>query len=260
MSKKTKSAKSIRKLTLTAILAAIVVVLQVVGGIPIGPVSITLTLVPIVVGAILLGPAYGTALGLIFGIIVSILSITGKDPGGQMVFAANPFIAWALCLLKGAAAGFLPSVVCKFFNEKKIAPSVLVALSGAFLTVVGVAVGRLTKGSGAVKTSVIVALVALAAAGYLLLVRYALRGENAAVYLASMTAPIANTGIFIIGMLIFFRPTLEAWAGGKDTIVFVLTGIAGINFLIEFALAVILAPAIALIVKSASKSLHHSAD
>ena len=52
---------SVVRLTSLAILAALVVVLQTVAsGIRIGPVPISLTLVPIVVGAILFGPdGYG---------------------------------------------------------------------------------------------------------------------------------------------------------------------------------------------------------
>ena len=190
-----KSTKRIRNLVLTAILAALIVGLQFIGGINIGPFSITLTLIPIVVGAILLGPAFGATLGLVFGLIVSIFSITGRDPGGQMVFAASPVIAWALCLLKGAAAGFLPAVVYRAVKQKTLAA-----------------------------------------------------------YLASMTAPVANTGIFIVGMLLFFRPLLEAWSGGQNALVYAITGLAGINFLIEFAVAVVFAPAVALVVKSVGKS------
>ncbi len=187
--------KRIRNLVLMAILAALIVGLQFIGGISIGPFSITLTLIPIVVGAILLGPVFGAVLGLVFGLIVSIFSITGRDPGGQMVFAASPVIAWALCLLKGAAAGFLPAVVYRAVKQKTLAA-----------------------------------------------------------YLASMTAPVANTGIFIVGMLLFFRPLLETWAGGQNALVYAITGLAGINFLIEFAVAVLFAPAVAIVVKSVGKS------
>ena len=190
-----KNTKRIRNLVLLAILAALIVGLQFIGGISIGPFSITLTLIPIVVGAILLGPVFGAVLGLVFGLIVSIFSITGRDPGGQMVFAASPVIAWALCLLKGAAAGFLPAVVYRAVKQKTLAA-----------------------------------------------------------YLASMTAPVANTGIFIVGMLLFFRPLLETWAGGQNALVYAITGLAGINFLIEFAVAVLFAPAVAIVVKSVGKS------
>ncbi|MFR7743130.1 MAG: hypothetical protein ACLU3I_07465 [Acutalibacteraceae bacterium] len=53
-----KNHASVVRLTSLALLAALVVVLQTVAsGIRIGPVPISLTLVPIVVGAILFGPA-----------------------------------------------------------------------------------------------------------------------------------------------------------------------------------------------------------
>lgn len=248
-----KNTKAVQSLVITAILAALVVVLQIVGGIQIGPVAITLTLVPIVVGAILLGPAYGAALGFVFGLIVSILALIGKDVGGQMVFQANPVIAWILCLAKGTAAGFLPAVIYRLFSKCKAAKQILVAISGAFIALGCFAAGRTTFGASGAKTAALCIVLALVAAAYLLMVHFALRGDKAEFYLASMIAPIANTGIFIIGMALFFRPTLELWAGGSNVLVYALTGLAGINFIIEFAVAIIFAPAIAMIVKNVQK-------
>lgn len=248
-----KNTKAVQSLVITAILAALVVVLQIVGGIQIGPVAITLTLVPIVVGAILLGPAYGAALGFVFGLIVSILALIGKDVGGQMVFQANPVIAWILCLAKGTAAGFLPAVIYRLFSKCKAAKQILVSISGAFIALGCFAAGRTTFGASGAKTAALCIVLALVAAAYLLMVHFALRGDKAEFYLASMIAPIANTGIFIIGMALFFRPTLELWAGGSNVLVYALTGLAGINFIIEFAVAIIFAPAIAMIVKNVQK-------
>jgi len=245
--------QNLKNLALTALFAALVVGLQILGGIPIGPFSITLTLVPIVVGAILLGWQYGLALGVIFGVIVSILSITGKDPGGFMVFQANAFLGWTVCVLKGAAAGVLPALLYKFFSKVKCAPHVFMALSGAFLFLSGFAVGKLLSFDAAWKTVLLAVLFALLAAGYLLIARLALSSGNSAVYLAAMSAPVANTGIFIIGMLLFFKDVLASWAGGTNLILYVLSGIVGINFVIEFAVAIVLSPAIATIVKRASK-------
>lgn len=249
-----KNKKAVQSLVITAILAALVVVLQIVGGISVGAVSITLTLVPIVVGAILLGPAYGAALGFVFGVIVSILSVIGKDVGGQMVFQANPVIAWILCLAKGTAAGFLPAVIYRLFSKCKASKQILISISGAFIALGCFAAGRTTVGASGAKTAVICIILAIVAAAYLLMVHFALRGDKAEFYLASMIAPIANTGIFILGMALFFRPTLEAWAGGSDVLVYALTGLAGVNFIIEFAIALIFAPAIAIIVKNVRKA------
>lgn len=245
-----KNTNAVRNLAITAILAALVVVLQVSLGIAIGPVSITLTLIPIVVGSLVLGPGYGAALGFIFGLVVSICSIIGKDVGGQMVFAANPVIAWILCLLKGTAAGFLPAVIYNFFRKCKASKQILIAFSGVFIALGCFAAGRTTVGSSHLMTAIICVILAIAVAAYLLMIHFALRGDKAEFYLASMIAPIANTGIFIIGMFLFFRPTLDTWAGGSNTLVYAITGLAGINFILEFALSVIFAPAIATIVNT----------
>ena len=68
------------RLTTLALLAALVVVLQTVAsGIKVGPVPITLTLVPIVIGAILMGPKAGALLGGVFGAVTLIAGIIGAD-------------------------------------------------------------------------------------------------------------------------------------------------------------------------------------
>ena len=61
----------IKKLTGTSIFMALVIVLQLISNyITLGPVSITLALVPIALGAIIYGPLTGLFLGLIHGAIV----------------------------------------------------------------------------------------------------------------------------------------------------------------------------------------------
>ncbi len=64
---------------------------------------------------------------------------------------------------------------------------------------------------------------------------------------AAATAPILNTGLFILGGLTLVRGTLEANLanlGAESVIVFLVIGCAGVNFLIEFAVNLILSPAI----------------
>ena len=82
-----------------AVLAALVVVLQLLSSvIKIGTVSITLTLIPIVVGAAFYGPGAGAILGTVFGLVVYINSATGADTGGNLVFLANPFLCAFFCI------------------------------------------------------------------------------------------------------------------------------------------------------------------
>jgi len=69
---------SARNIVYLAVLLALVVVLQAVGGtIPIGVVSLNFTLVPIALGAILFGAGGGAFLGFACGIVVLIQVILG---------------------------------------------------------------------------------------------------------------------------------------------------------------------------------------
>ena len=105
---------------LLALLMAMVIVLQFVGSMipPIGgTVSISLVLIPIIVGAAIYGPGAGAILGLTFAVVTIINCITGADPGGAMVFQANPamciVVVGAKSILCGAAAGWVYKLLKK---------------------------------------------------------------------------------------------------------------------------------------------------
>ena len=106
-----KNAK-IKRMVGIALLMAMVIVLQFVGSMipPIGgTVSISLVLIPIIVGAAIYGPGAGAVLGLTFAVVTIINCITGADPGGAMVFQANPLMCILVVsgksILCGLAAG-----------------------------------------------------------------------------------------------------------------------------------------------------------
>ena len=195
--------KRILNMVQMAMLMALVVVLQLVSAVipPIGgTVSITLTLVPVVVGAILFGVKGGAVLGFSFGVIVLINCITGLDIGGNILWNNNPFFTALICFVKGIAAGVLPAVVYKLAKGKS---------------------------EGLTNTR-----------------------KYVSALLAALVAPIANTGLFVCGMLLFFMETLKVWAGGSDLAAYVLLGLAGINFLVEFIINIVLTPAIVRIVEA----------
>jgi hypothetical protein len=56
-------------------------------------------------------------------------------------------------------------------------------------------------------------------------------------------------------MFLLFKDTLYAWAGETDVITYVLLGLAGINFLVEFLINTILSPAIVRITAVVGKRL-----
>ena len=179
-----------RKMIYTAMLAAVVVVLQMFVSIPIGMFTITLTLVPVMLGAILFGPLCGAFLGGVFGVVVTIQVITGAaGVASSLMLAQAPVITVVLCILKGALAGWVSGLIYKAvmkFEKKKLA-----------------------------------------------------------VILSAIACPIVNTGVFCIGLTVFYNNLLNEWAiAGEfaNAFTFIMLGLIGLNFVIEFAVNVLLIP------------------
>ena len=186
-----------------AMLLALVIVLQMFGGFfKIGPFSLSLVLIPVVIGSIVVGPIGGAVLGAAFGIVVVTQCATGVDVGGNILWSINPFLTALICLVKGTAAGFVPGVIFRALNKKKHSAGV----------------------------------------------------ELTTAILASVSAPIVNTGLFLIGLSTFFHSTLIAWAGGTNVFVYIITGLVGINFIIEFVINLVVSPAISTIVNVVTRN------
>ncbi len=113
--------QKIKRMVGIALLMGMVIVLQFVSSSipPIGGlVSISLVLIPIVLGAAAYGVGCGAFLGATFGVVVTINCITGADPGGAMVFQANPALCVAVVLGKGILAGLLSGLAYKALSKK----------------------------------------------------------------------------------------------------------------------------------------------
>ncbi len=108
----------IRKMAGIGLMAALVAVLQFLGSIipPIGGFPITLVLLPVVLGGALYGIGGGALLGGAFGVLVYINCVTGADPGGAMVFQADPLLCFAVVLGKGVLAGAASSTVYRLLS------------------------------------------------------------------------------------------------------------------------------------------------
>lgn len=112
--------EKMRKMTELSILTAVIVVLQVICTfIKFGPFSITLALVPIIIGAALHGKGAGAYLGTVFGVVVLVTGLLGWD-GGTVLYllSLKPVAAVVLCIIKGTAAGFAAGVVFKALEKK----------------------------------------------------------------------------------------------------------------------------------------------
>ena len=136
---------SVVRLTSLALLAALVVVLQTVAsGIRIGPVPISLTLVPIVVGAILFGPGAGALLGGVFGVVCLIAGITGADQFTNMLWAANPFWLTVVCVGKAVLCGWVAGLVYRALAKRQTLACVVSAVCAPIVNTGVFAVGMLT--------------------------------------------------------------------------------------------------------------------
>ena len=186
----TTTSKTIRKMTYLAMLTAIVVVLQMAGAsIRFGMFSVSLVLMPIVLGAAIGGPVFGAWLGAVFGIVV----IASGDAAAFL--AVNPIGTVITVMVKGIGAGLVAGLVYNMAAE----PS-------------------LNK-----------------------------KRNIGATVCAAVSCPIVNTGVFLLGCLAFFMPTISEWAatfGYESAGAYMILGLAGGNFLLELVLNMVLVPAI----------------
>ncbi len=199
---------STKLMVLTSALTAMVVVLQLLGSfIHLGPFSISLVLVPIVIGAAICGVGAGAWLGFAFGVVVLI------SGDAASFLAVNPFGTVLTVLLKGTLAGLASGLIYRTF----------VGLCASWKEK-----SKPTKWPWLDKAREVTFV-------YL------------PVLSAAIICPVVNTGIFLIGCNLFFYSTLSEWAialGFENAAKYMIFGLAGGNFLFEFLFNVVLSPTI----------------
>ena len=116
--------KSLRKsnvvmMTELALLTAIVILMAYtpLGYLKVGAVSITFIVVPVAVGAVLLGVKAGAFLGLVFG-LTSLAQCFGMDAFGTMIFNAKPVATAVCCIVPRILVGVVPALV--FMGMSKV--------------------------------------------------------------------------------------------------------------------------------------------
>lgn len=111
-----------KQLVQTALFSAIIFLLAFtpLGYLRIWTIEVTLLTIPVVVGAILLGPKIGAFLGFIFG-LTSFIQCFGLSPFGTALLAIDPYLTAILCfvprILMGYLVGVLFQVLRKHSNE-----------------------------------------------------------------------------------------------------------------------------------------------
>lgn len=109
-------------MVITAALAAIVIALQMIANyIQLGTVSITLALIPVVIGAIICGPSAGFILGLVEGVTVMLA------PSTLLFFNTNAIGTVVVCLSKTSIAGLLAGFIYKWLSKKSFVAAIILA-------------------------------------------------------------------------------------------------------------------------------------
>ena len=187
------SAKNVATL---GVLLALVIVLQAVGGsINIGAVALNFTLIPIVLGAIMLGPWAGAFLGLACGVVVLIQVIIAPSGFYFIIWSNSPIVTTMICLVKTTAAGLAAGFLFQWLEKIN---------------------------------------------------RYV------AIFVAAAIVPIVNTGLFILGCLCMWD-TIGSMANGTNVFIFIIVSLVTFNFFAEFAVNLLVAPALHTVYKAVEK-------
>lgn len=80
-------------------------------------VEITLITIPVIVGAVIMGPVAGLVLGTVFG-LTSFAQCFGMSRFGTTLFSINPFFTFIICVVARALMGYLCGVIFKAFEKR----------------------------------------------------------------------------------------------------------------------------------------------
>lgn len=81
------------------------------------------------------------------------------------------------------------------------------------------------------------------------------KNVTAGVITAGVVCPIVNTGLFIVGMLVFFFPMLKGMAHeeSQELTYYIIFTLTGLNFLVELAVNMLFSTAITRIIKAKNR-------
>lgn len=194
MEKVKKTFFTAKNIATIGVLMALVIVLQMFcGSINIANlITLNFSLIPIVLGAIVLGPVAGALLGFANGIVILIQVILTPSGFYYIIWTYSPVITTLICIVKTTVAGFVGGIVFRLISKKN---------------------------------------------------------TLAATFTAAAIVPVINTALFILGCLcmtdtiLIYQGTLPDY-DGMNIFIFICVGIVTVNFFIEFALNLIVSPAL----------------
>ena len=106
---------NVRALTILALMTALLIVFSFtpIGSIPVGPLVITLNIIPVAIAAVALGPKGGLAMGCVFGLLSFLQALGVGIPSGMgaMLVSIDPFLAFVQRFVPRALDGLLVGAI-----------------------------------------------------------------------------------------------------------------------------------------------------
>ncbi len=252
-----------REMVLFALFAAIILLMAFtnLGFIPLGVINATIIHIPVIIGALFLGPKKGAALGFLFG-LTSFINNTFKAATAS-AFVFSPVLAfdklgWSgiprsiyICFVPRILVGIVPYFVFIFVkwlvkNESKIGKIIVNALAGI---IIGVAIRayliRRIDSINKVSGSIIGALVAVALFVLLYFITYKKTSATVSYIYAGLTGAFTNTLFVMSGIYILYKHAYaNALEKAADEVMGVVMGVVTFNGIIEAVVAAIIVAAV----------------
>lgn len=131
--------KNTKTLVIYALLTAIIFIMSFtpLGYLKTAGIEITFITIPVIIGAIMLGPGAGAFLGGIFG-ITSFIQCFGLSPFGAALLGINPFYTFVVCVFPRILMGLFCGLIFKVLKNKtsKLLSFSIASLSGALLNTI----------------------------------------------------------------------------------------------------------------------------
>ena len=108
----------VHQITLTAILMAVILLMAYtpLGYLRLGMVEITFLTIPVVIGAIVLGPWWGAFLGAVFG-ATSFAQCFSTSVFGAALLAIDPFCTFLVCIVPRVLIGLVAGVLFRLLHK-----------------------------------------------------------------------------------------------------------------------------------------------
>lgn len=254
------------ELVLTALFTAIIVIMAFtpLGYIPLVVINATVIHIPVILGALFLGPKKGAFLGFVFGLTSFINNTFKAVTASAFVFspvlAANVvgmsgvFKSMYICFVPRILVGIIPYFVYILIrnllkSEQKVWRVVINAVVSfvLFISIRAFVSNLIEKGNGALTGTLSGAVVGIILFIVLTITAHKKASSSVALAYAGLTGAFTNTLFVMSGIYILYKDAYAQALGiAGDTVIDVIMGIISFNGIVEAVVAAILIAGIGL--------------